>query len=103
MTEKETYYELPQAKVLELDKKMRELLELCQINHVPFFAACAIANSEEETKYLNIVYSAQSHSMKLTDDRIRKHMLVANGEFDVVPKREVSDFTPYGIAEGTKE
>ena len=101
--EKETYYELPEEQISELDKKMRELLELCQINHVPFFATCAIANSGEETKYLNIVYSAQAHSMKLTDDRIRKHMLVANGEFDVVPKREVSDFTPYGIAEGEKE
>lgn len=102
--EKNTYYELPQQQAKELDQKMKEILELCQVNHIPCFISCATANREDGTEYRNIIYTAQSHDMKLTDDRIRKHMLVATGEFDVVPKRETVTFSPFGgIAEGTKE
>lgn len=97
-----TYYELSEQQVAELDQKMRELLELCQINRVPCFVSCAVSNTPEETMYKNIIYSAQSHDMELTDDRIRKHMLIATGEFDAVPKRETITFSPFGIAEGEK-
>lgn len=91
----DTIYKLPKDTVAELDRRLNILLEFCQINRIPFFASCAIGNDTKETDYLNIVYSAQSHSMKLHDDRIRKHMLIANGEFDVVPKREILNFDPF--------
>lgn len=87
-------YEMNNEQKVALEKKFRELLEICQINHTPFFATCAFANDDQQTKYMSVVYSAQSHLIQLTDDRIRKHMLIANGGFDVVPKREVIDLSP---------
>lgn len=99
---KETYYHLSEEDKKELDQKLKAVLEFCQIHHIPFFAGCAVENDADKTEYLNIVYSAQSHAMELTDDQIRKHMLIANGKFDVVPKREVVTFSPFGIAEGKK-
>lgn len=92
-----TTYKLPDQQRNELDKKMRELLEICQIYHVPFFASCVIENNDSGTEYSNMIYSAQSHNIKLKDDRIRKYMLIANGEFDVVPKREIVSFDPFGV------
>ena len=84
-----TAYKLSSQQRNELEEKMRELLELCQI--------CAVKNDDSETEYSNMVYSAQSHNMKLRNDRIRKYMLIANGEFDVVPKREIVAFDPFGV------
>lgn len=97
--EKDTVYSLGAQQREDLDRILRGLLEFCQIHRIPFFTACAVANGPEGTEYLNTVYSAQSHAMTLTDDRIRKHMLLADSEFDVVPKREVPGF-PFGIAQG---
>lgn len=91
-------FEMTNEQKIELEKKFRELLEICQINRTPFFATCAISNDDQQTKYMSVVYSAQSHSILLTDDRIRKHMLIANGGFDVVPKREVIDLSPLTFA-----
>lgn len=96
---KETYYSLPGQQKEELDQIIRRLLEFCQINHIPFFVSCAVENHADGTKYMNAVYSAQSHAMELTDDRIRKHMLLADKEFDVVPKREILG-SPFGIPLG---
>lgn len=97
--EKEIYYSLPEQQKEDLDGIIRELLEFCQINHIPFFVSCAVENNAEGTEYMNAVYSAQSHALSLTDDRIRKHMLLANKEFDVVPKREILG-SPFGIPQG---
>lgn len=92
-----TTYKLTEQQRNELEEKMRELLEICQICHVPFFLSCAIKNDDSGTEYSNMIYSAQSHNIKLKDDRIRKYMLIANGEFDVVPKREIIPFDPFGV------
>ena len=52
---------------------------------------------ENGTEYTNMVYSAQSHAMRLHDDRIRKYMLISSGNFEVVPAREVVQFDPFGV------
>ena len=94
--EKETVFKLTQDQKKQLDDKLQELLELCQIFRVPMFASCAVVNENKETEYINIVYSAQSHAIRLYDDKIRKHLLLANENFDVVPKREIVAFDPLG-------
>lgn len=92
-----TTYKLTDQQRSELEEKMRELLEICQICRIPFFVSCAIKNDDSGTEYSSMIYSAQSHNIKLMDDRIRKYMLIANGEFDVVPKREIVAFDPFGV------
>ncbi len=94
---KEANFNLSEQQRKDLDKKLNEVLELCQIYHIPFFASVAVKNSDQETEYNNIVYSAQSHAIRLHDDRIRKYMLIANGNFEVVPGREVVPFDPFGV------
>ena len=66
---------------------MTDLLEFCQGNKIPMFTAVAVENNENETKYENMVYGNYSHYIELKDDRIRKHMMIANG-FEVVPPRD---------------
>ena len=97
VVENESVYRISDDQKKEIDKKLKELLGLCQIARIPMFASCAIASDHESTEYLNIVYSAQSHAMRLHDDRIRKHMLIASGSFDAVPKRETVTFDPFGV------
>lgn len=97
MQKQKSVYNLTEEQRAELDGKLRELLALCQIYHIPMFASCAVASNNEETEYLNIIYSAQSHSMLLHDDRIRQYMLIANGSHEAVLKRENLMFDPFGV------
>ena len=71
----------------EIEEKIKELLELCQINRIPMFLSVALQNDKNGTKYKNIMYSAKVHDIRLTDDQIEKHILISNG-FCAVPKRE---------------
>lgn len=70
-----------------IDTKLRELLQLCQIYHVPMFASIVIENDEEKTVYDNIVYGAAAHDIELKDDQIRKHELITSG-FEVIMPRD---------------
>lgn len=93
-----TNFELSKTAKKEIDDKLEELLELCRIHRVPMFASIVIGNSEKGTKYNNVTYNAPSHGITLTDDQIRRHILVSN-KFDVVPPRETlvidpSEFLP---------
>lgn len=90
-------YSLSKQERETLDEKMRELLAFCQIHRIPMFVSCAVANDDEHTEYLNIVYSAQAHMLRLKDDRIRQHMLIANGSHEAVLKRENVTFDPFGV------
>ena len=54
------------------------------------FASVVIENTETDTKYNNIVYGATSHKIDLTDDKIEKYILIANG-FNAVPPRDSVD------------
>lgn len=69
----------------EAEKVLKGILEVCQIYHTPMFASIITENTDKGIVYDNIVYSAQSHQIRLTDDKIRRHMLVANG-FETMPK-----------------
>lgn len=84
---KNTVFKMSAGSTKALDKKVQELLEICQIEHLPMFLSVAVENTDETTTYKNVVYGAKSHNMGLADDRIEKHILIANG-FDAVPKRE---------------
>lgn len=90
----------------EVELRLRSLLEICQIYKTPMFASVVIGNTEEGTEYNNIVYGASSHKIDLTENKIEKHILVANG-FNVVPPRDSVDMMMESVAvelsEGEKE
>ena len=71
----------------EIIKKIDELLELCQYRNAPMFVTVAMDDDGNATTYHNRMYSAKAHNIKLSDDHIAKHMLIANG-FAAVPPRE---------------
>lgn len=70
-----------------LDSAMSRLLQVCQEYRLPMFVSVAVANTPKKTEYVRQVYTAQSHDLKLTDDEIRRHVLISRG-FDVIPPRE---------------
>ena len=70
----------------EIEEKLNELLDLCQMHCLPMYSCVAISNSDEETEYTQMTYGAKGHDIELFDDRISKNLLVARG-FGVVPKR----------------
>lgn len=80
-------FDLSQEQRKNLDKKMKELLEICQLYGVPMFASAAVANSTEDTEYLNILFGAKAHNIQLANDQIQRHILIANN-FRAVPPRE---------------
>ena len=91
VNQKITTYKTDKQAQKEIEGRLKALLEVCQIYHVPMFACVAIENSEKETKYNNIVYSAQAHQVLLKNDIVRKCMLVANG-FEAIPARDAVSF-----------
>ena len=90
---KSSNLELTKDAKKDIDKKLEELLELCRIHRVPMFSCVVIGNTPEKTEYNNITYNSASHNIELTDDQIRKHILVADG-FDVIPPRETLTIDP---------
>lgn len=80
-------YKLSKEEQKEIDDKLKELLELCQIYHTPMFATVAVENNEKETKYNNISFGASANRISLTDDQIRHHILITVG-FSTVPRRD---------------
>lgn len=86
---KNTRINLTEAETKNIASKLRALKETAQMYGVPMFASVVISNDESNTGYLRAVNSAQSHAVFLTNDEIRRHMLVANG-FDVTPPRNVT-------------
>ena len=74
-----TIYELNDEERMEIEAKLNALLQVCQIYKTPMFASVAIRNTDQETEYSNIVYSAQSHNLRLKNDCIRKYVLIADG------------------------
>lgn len=72
---------------VEVQEALDKLLEVCQIHHLPMFATVVVKNSDTKTEYKNVTYGSKSHTINLTEDRIRKHILIAGG-FDAVPVRD---------------
>lgn len=81
-------YNLTEKERDALDKKMRELLELCQIYHTPMFFSVAVKNTLTETEYMNITFDGTPNKIPLTDDQIRHHILIASNGFVAIPKRD---------------
>ena len=81
-------YKLSQEQKDSINDSIRNLLHLCQIYNVPMFTTVAVSNDVNNTEYINCVYGAGANGILLTNDRIRKHILVESG-FEVTPKREV--------------
>lgn len=81
-------YNLTEKERETLDKKMRELLELCQIYHTPMFCSVAVRNSLAETEYMNITFDTNPNKIPLADDQIRHHILIASNGFVAIPKRD---------------
>lgn len=75
----------------EVKEKIHEhilaLQELAQIHHIPLFFTIAVENNEEETVYDKGVLTSQSLGVRLTNDTIRKHLLVEAG-YELIPPRE---------------
>lgn len=72
----------------EIENGLISLLSIAQILDVPMFAMAATGTKSKEVLYSNIVYGAKSHDITLFDDRIQKHILVANG-FQPQPPRNI--------------
>lgn len=88
MERKITKYNITKEQEKDVGEALAHMLDVSRRYQLPMFASFAVENSEEETKYKNIIYEASAHDLKLKEDLIRKHMLIANG-FDCVPKRDV--------------
>ena len=71
----------------EIKEAMEKLVLTCQQYRAPVFIWVAMDDNGEETTYENAVFSAKTHGIQLSDDQIRKHILVADG-FAVVPPRD---------------
>lgn len=71
----------------EIDEHLKGLMEIAQINDLPFVFVMAVGENEEGTEYRKELLSPQILGIKLKNDTIRKHELVEAG-FDVIPPRE---------------
>ncbi len=91
---KEKNYIPKQENVQVVKEKLKDVLMCCQIYRIPFFAAIAESDNGEKTEYANFIHSAGANNIPLTEDHIRKHMLIANG-FEPVPIREKNSLCPF--------
>lgn len=80
------------------DKKIQpivhELKKQCELNQIPMFVTCCVANTEEKgTLYRSDAIGTGSRGIELKDDHIEKHLCVANGFFVKPPNvgNELSD------------
>lgn len=58
---------------------LKKLLVLCNEHEIPIFIDMAIKNSPAGTVYKTEFLSARSFGLRLKEDRLTKHALVANG------------------------
>lgn len=82
-----TLFKIGKKEWEKVESALEELQETCQMLGVPMFATVATENTENQTVYNTIVNGAGSHNMKLTDDRICRHILIANG-FEIIKDSE---------------
>ncbi len=66
---------------------VQQLKNVCIHNNIPFFIGVPVKNNEKETKYAYDGLMPNMFNVVLKDDRIAKHLLVANG-FDVRTGRQ---------------
>ena len=93
---------MKQEELREITSKINELLELCQYRNVPMFVTIAVSDDGKKTEYYNRMHSAKAHNIKLSDDKISKHVLIANG-FKAVPPREFVEIETSSLVCGMSE
>ncbi len=91
---KKNTYNPHQEDLKKIKAMLNEVLLSCQICNIPFYAAIAEADDGKSTSYARYVHSAGANHISLSDDQIRKHILIANG-FEPVPMREKQSFEPF--------
>ena len=91
---KDKLYTVKQEYLEAVENKLQDVLLLCQIYRIPFFATVATEDDGVHTTYQNYVHSVGANNISVSDDEIRKHILVANG-FTPVPRREPQVFSPF--------
>ena len=73
-----------------IKKLANELNETCKAFGIASFMSFCVYDNGRDTEYKNFVNGSTSNGFILTDDRIRKHINVANGFETVPPDEEVS-------------
>ena len=64
-----------------------EIKRTCELYQIPFYFTACVEDNGEESVYITDAAFQEQTGVKLTDDRLKKHLLVGCG-FDVVPKRK---------------
>lgn len=76
-------YKLKDSDWKKVESALLKLKETCHMLSIPMFATVAVENNDEGTVYNSIVNGAGSHGIKLANDQIRKHVLIAN-QFEII-------------------
>ena len=63
----------------KIEPIIRELIKMCKFYEVPLFVTACTKSKKEKTSYRNFHVSTAINNQNLTDDQIRKHVLIANG------------------------
>lgn len=58
---------------------VNRLVQECQLARIPFFWSACVKNDKEGSTYVNDGMMCGSSGIKLKDDQITKHMMVAAG------------------------
>lgn len=67
-----------------------ELDEVCKAHGVAYFMSFCVLDDGMNTEYKNFVNGSVSNGFRFTDDRLRRHINVANGFETVPPDEEIS-------------
>lgn len=85
----------------KIEPMIRELIKTCKFYEVPLFVTACTKSEKEKTSYRNFHVSTAINNQNLTDDQIRKHILIANG-FDAIQPGTCMEIMSDGmISDGT--
>lgn len=73
-----------------IEQKAMELTEVCKTYGVAAFMTFCVKDDGTQTEYKNFVNGSVSNGFKFADDRLRRHINVANGFETVPPDEEIS-------------
>ena len=72
----------------EIEKKIYELLRLCNKEQLPVFVSVAVKNDEEGTLYKNEMFASATNNIFLKDDFFPNFVNVTNG-FRTIPPAKI--------------
>ena len=73
---------------VEIEKKIFELLRLCNKEQLPIFISVAVKNDEEGTLYKNEMFASATNNIFLKDDFFPNFVNVTNG-FRTIPPAKI--------------